>query len=74
MSENEHGLPVLIYNGIGEIRLLPAVGSRRGGEGKDPVDFVLEGMLMSMKLVEKDDEKAVRLQRSGEDAIILKKK
>ncbi|KAJ2982114.1 hypothetical protein NQ176_g1604 [Zarea fungicola] len=73
VGESDDHLPTLLYNGVGEIRLLPAVDSRRDSEGKSPTDFVLQGMLVGMKFEEKDGNKTVSLKRFGKDPTLLKR-
>lgn len=61
VKEGADGLPVLVYNGLGEVVLLPAVDGRHGDDGGF-VDFVLQGLpLLSMALEEGGG--SIKLQR-----------
>ena len=71
VKEGTDGLPVLVYDGLGEVVLLPAVDGRRGEEGGF-VDFVLQGLpLLSMALEEGGG--MIKLQRLRGESEELKR-
>lgn len=75
IEENSDGLPCLVYHGLGKIRLLPAVDSRRSSSGNGSfIDFIFEGMaVMSVRLEEKDGARIVKLGSLGDEPIELKR-
>ncbi|OAQ99972.1 hypothetical protein LLEC1_05595 [Akanthomyces lecanii] len=71
IKEGTHGLPLLVYDGLGEVVLLPAVDGRRGEDGGF-VDFVLQGLpLLSMALEEGGG--MIKLQRLRGESEELKR-
>lgn len=71
LVEDSHGLPSLVYNGLGEVLLLPAVDSRRG-KTSGFLDFVLRELpLLSLALEESDGSTVVKLQKLKGETDIL---
>ena len=62
VGEDEHGCPIVTQEDFGDVRLMPAVNSRRREDGSCR-DFILEGMDMMLSLEEKEDVKTVKLYR-----------
>lgn len=71
VKEGAKGLPLLVYDGLGEVVLLPTVDGRRGPDGGF-VDFVLQGLsLLSMALEASGD--LINLQRLRGESEELKR-
>lgn len=74
IKENGDKAPVVVYNGAGEIALLPTLDARRGAEGGF-VDFQWERMPgMTMHLKDDKGEKSVVLARIGSEPDVLNRK
>jgi CubicO group peptidase (beta-lactamase class C family) len=71
VGEDEHGCPMVTYEDFGNVRLMPAVNSRRRDDGSCR-DFILEGMDMMLSFEEKEDVKTVRLHRRNSGTRELK--
>ncbi|XWW99371.1 hypothetical protein V2A60_007380 [Cordyceps javanica] len=71
MKEDPNGLPLLVYDGLGEVVLLPTVDGRRG-KGGGFLDFVLQGLpLLSIAL--ETDGGLIKLQRLRGESEELKR-
>lgn len=73
IKEDENGLPVLSYNGVGKMRLMPAATvDSKTDDGFNL--FVLEQTTMVLKLSESDGKKALTLGKvSAGDSLTLNK-